>query len=107
MSRVANSKEGILQEGGRVGRTPLLGPGRHLLLRQICRLPDTHAPEIQTGMLHRTTLRLVRDGGFGSLDPADWLAGEAPNATELQATFHALEAANCLRMRPNGVPVLT
>ena len=48
MGVVPNSKEGVQQEGDRVARTPFLGPGRHILLRQLAALPDAHAPEIKT-----------------------------------------------------------
>ena len=107
MNQVDNSKEGVKQEGGRVGRTGVLGAGRHVLLRQISSLPYTHAPDIQTGMLHRTTLRLVRDRRLEPFRPEDWPAGEAPEVAKLDATFAALEAANCVWRGPTGEPELT
>ena len=56
-----NSKSGVLQEGGRVGRHPFLGAGRHIIMRPYESLPDSDEPEIMHAPLHRVSLRLLRD----------------------------------------------
>ena len=108
MGNVPNSKQGVIQEGGRVARADFLGPGRHILLRQFESLPESHSPEIQTSPLHKTALRLVRDGFHASaLRSEAWLPGEAPQERRLQAAYEILELRGCVQREVGGRLALT
>lgn len=107
MGVVANSQEAVMQEGGRVGRAAFLGPGRLILLRQKHALPETHTPEIRGCVLHKTTLRLVRDGLYGKLDATAWPPGEEPIEEELKESFEFLQQLGCIAEHDDGTRVLT
>ena len=104
---VMNSQHGVLQEGGRVARADLLGPGRHILLRRMESMPEVHAPEILTSTMHKTTLCLVRDGAWSSQEGCAWLAGERPAQSKLDVSFAHLVRRHCISEREGWWPTLT
>ena len=107
MGVVPNAQEGVMQEGGRVGRDPFLGPGRLILLRQKNALPTVHTPEIRRCVLHKTTLRVVRDGVYGKLESNSWPVGEEPNEKELKESYNFLQERGCIKEYRNGTCWLT
>ena len=94
---VRNSTECVFAEGGRVARTFLLGVGRHILLRQLCALPDAHLPEIEMVSVHKTVLRLVRGGVLMRMS-IDHLMPVG----ELQPVYQSLLQHGCVNENVNG-----
>lgn len=92
LAPMANSKGAVLQEGGRVAR---VAAGRHILLRQLDRLPEAHEAEIRNSSLHKVVLRIIRDHGWGDNVNLEWPAGEEPPKEDLDNAYQVLGTHGC------------
>ena len=103
----SDSQNGVDQGGGRVARHHVLGPGRHILVRQYNSMPVDHDPAIHEDSLHRVVLRLIRDRLWGSPTSGSWLAGEEPSSSKLQAAFKDLLEHGCVEVNKRNVVELS
>ena len=95
ISAILNSRNGVYQEGCRVARTR---PGRHILLRQHSKLPETDRPEIHTACLHKLVLRLVRAEEWNSRSEILWVENEEPSEMRLMQSFNFLVELGCIKV---------